>query len=195
MGMETISKKSQQLRLYFAKTAKEMILKSGMEAVSIRSIAKQAGYAYGTIYNHFENLDELLWLTRDLFMADIGDYMEKHTANRAALWKEDVYEMFSVYADYYIQNPSAYRFLYLYPLKKDAKKALSYVETDAYRKKFNETFAWLSEKMGPRNMENAVKTIQYSIHGLLTLCISENDDIGFDTMRSELKRIVHSLLD
>jgi hypothetical protein len=30
------------------------------------------------------------------------------------------------------------------PAEKDAKKALSYVETDAYRKKFNETLAWLS---------------------------------------------------
>jgi len=194
MDSETISKKSQQLRLYFAKTARDMILQSGMEAVSIRAIAKQAGYAYGTIYNHFANLDELLWLTRDLLMADIGDYIEQKADGGAVTCSADVAALFGVYAEYFIKHPSVYRFLYFYPLSRNAKHAPGYIETDAYREKFSKTFAYLSARMEPQDIQNAVKTILYSIHGLLTLSISKNDDLGIENVQDEIGEIVRYLL-
>ena len=194
MEQGEISKKSQRLRLYFAKTARDMILESGMEAVSIRNIAAQAGYAYGTIYNHFQNLDELLWLTRSLFMADIGEHIEKSTANRTAQGPGDVCTLFCAYADYFVKHPSVYRFLYFYPLQKDAKKTKSYVETETYSERFVQTFAGLTTQKTPREIEDAVQTILYAIHGLLTLSIAGNDDLHIEDIPEALRKIVLNLL-
>ncbi len=56
----------------FCQTAKEMISNPAWKRES-SAASRSRGLCVRTIYNHFENLDELLWLTRDLFMADIGD--------------------------------------------------------------------------------------------------------------------------
>jgi AcrR family transcriptional regulator len=192
---ELISKKSRQLRLYFAKTARDMILESGMESVSIRNVAKRAGYAYATIYNHFGSLDELLWLTRNLFMADVEAYIEKHTMNLVIDSKDSVCALFSAYADYFIKHPSVYRFLYFHTLNKDARTTQSYVETNGFKEKFNRTFAFLSAGKDAREVEYVIKIIQYSIHGLLTTCIADNDGIGIEAVHGELERIIRFLLD
>ena len=194
MEQDTISKKSRQLRLYFAKTARDMILESGMEAVSIRNIAAQAGYAYATIYNHFQNLDELLWLTRDLFMADIGGHIEKSMANRTVQGPEEVCLLFGAYAEYFVKHPSVYRFLYFYPLQKNAKKTRSYVETEAYKAQFAQAFAGLAGQKTPEEIQNAVQTILYTIHGLLTLSIAGNDELRIDDIPQELRKTILYLL-
>ena len=172
-----------------------MILESGMESVSIRSIAKRAGYAYATIYNHFSCLDELLWLTRNLFMADVDDYIQKRTMNLPIDNQEGICELFRAYADYFFKHPSVYRFLYFYSLNKDAKTTQSYIESDGYKEKFSQTFAFLAQGKDSRKIETAVRIILYSIHGLLTTCIADNDEIGIDQVHEELKTVIHHLLD
>ncbi len=192
---ETISKKSQRLRLYFAQTARDIILESGAQAVSVRSIAKRAGYAYATLYNHFENLDELLWLTRSLFIEDIAADMDKNAPGRAAQSTQEVCALFVAYADYFVRHPAAYEFLYFYPLQKDVKKTRGYHETEAFQEKFRQTFAYLSAQKTPQEVENAIKTILYAIHGLLTLCIAGNDDLSIRDIPDEIGRIVRFALD
>lgn len=193
MDKVNISKKSQQLRLYFAKTAKDMILKSGMNEVTIRNIAEEAGYAYATIYNHFDSLDELLWLTRSIIINDINDYFEKNTTGKPKN-NSDLYELFCVYADYFIKNPSAYSFLYFHSLNKDAKNTQSFIETDKHKENFDKSFEYLLSKKGKKEAETAMKTILFSIHGMLTLYISQNDDFGIENVHDELRKVIDCLL-
>lgn len=194
MEQEPISKKSQRVRLYFAQTAKEMILEAGIEAVSIRSIAKRAGYAYATIYNHFSSLDELLWLTRSLLITEIGTFIEARAGGRPVAGHADVAALFGAYADYFIAHPPVYRFLYFHSLAKEAKTTQSVVETEAYQEKFMRTFSYLSAAMEPREMETAAKTILYAVHGLLTLSLAENDALSPEAVHGEMNRIIQTLL-
>jgi AcrR family transcriptional regulator len=46
---------------YFINAADELINEIGIENVTIRNIAKRAGYNSATIYNYFENLDHLIF--------------------------------------------------------------------------------------------------------------------------------------
>ncbi len=46
---------------YFINAADELINEIGIENVTIRNIAKRAGYNSATIYNFFENLDHLIF--------------------------------------------------------------------------------------------------------------------------------------
>ena len=45
--------------MYFIEATQELILKEGLENLSIKKIAEKAGYNSATIYNYFENLEVL----------------------------------------------------------------------------------------------------------------------------------------
>ena len=52
--------KKQRVQNYFIDAAIEIAREGGMEAITLRSIADKAGYNSATIYNYFDNLDELI---------------------------------------------------------------------------------------------------------------------------------------
>ncbi len=56
---------------YFINAADELINEIGIENVTIRNVAKRAGYNSATIYNYFENLDHLIFFGA---MKNIKDY-------------------------------------------------------------------------------------------------------------------------
>lgn len=56
---------------YFIDAADELINEIGIENVTIRNVAKRAGYNSATIYNYFENLDHLIFFGA---MKNIKDY-------------------------------------------------------------------------------------------------------------------------
>ena len=50
----------QQLRLLILDAAQEIIVAGGLASLSAREIARRIGYSPGTIYNMFENLDDVI---------------------------------------------------------------------------------------------------------------------------------------
>lgn len=186
--------KSYLVKKHFAETAMNMILANGVESISVRKVAREAGYAFATIYNHFKNLDELLWLTRDLLIEDIAKQLDYGTSNKLFDRKE-LLNSFLQYANYYIKHRNAFSFLYFYKLDIQFKYNKNIVEENDFSehqmKKLNELSE--SEKISIERAANLFKTINYSIHGLLTLCFSENDQIKSEDIENEIIGIVNSL--
>lgn len=52
--------KQKRVMMYFIEATQELILEDGIENLSIKKIAEKAGYNSATIYNYFENLEELI---------------------------------------------------------------------------------------------------------------------------------------
>ena len=50
----------EQLRELVIQSAREIIVKEGLSRLSAREIARKIGYSPGTLYNLFDNLNELL---------------------------------------------------------------------------------------------------------------------------------------
>jgi flavodoxin len=71
--------KTQRVRKVFVGITKKMILEQGIEAVSVRKVADEAGYTVATVYNHFEHADELLSVTRDVLLNDLVLYLSEKT--------------------------------------------------------------------------------------------------------------------
>lgn len=59
-GEETLRKRDETLRDQLLTVAREIVSTSGAEALNIRELASRTGVATGTIYNYFENKDEVL---------------------------------------------------------------------------------------------------------------------------------------
>lgn len=102
----------QRKKKYFIDAAKGLIDEIGVEAITVKKIAQRAGYATGTLYNYFDNLNVLLFNC-------ILDYFEElynELSNIQVV--DDDYQSYlltlmAVYTDYFTQNPEIYYLIYL----------------------------------------------------------------------------------
>lgn len=101
-----------RMRNYFIQATREIILSEGLKAVSVRNIARKAGYSYATLYNYFKNAEELVFESVGifseectLFVASQTEAMEKGTERLEKICK--------AYMDYFIQYPGIYELFYL----------------------------------------------------------------------------------
>ena len=96
----------------FIDIAKEMILKEGIQSVSVRKIADEAGYSYATIYNYFDDLSALLWAVKKDMIQDLIEWMKD--INISDL--DGIKNVFHRYIEYYITYPNVFKFFYFYTL-------------------------------------------------------------------------------
>ncbi len=192
---DIIKTKAERVRLHFSETAKDMILKSGVENVSARKIAIQAGYSLGTIYNHFSSLDELLWYSRRLMIADMSNYLM--TKNSREITNADnLKDIFRSYMGYFLDNPHIYRFFYFHSLDKDEKRDKSFDETSEFAEQMKYTFAFLSHsgQYSQSDINQIGQILINSVQGLLTMTITDNDGLKAESAYRQLDRMIDFLL-
>ncbi|MDA3809578.1 MAG: TetR/AcrR family transcriptional regulator [Spirochaetaceae bacterium] len=188
------NEKSERVRLHFAETARRMILSSGIEEFSARKLAVEAGYSLGTIYNHFSSLDEVLWYTRSLMIEVMGKYLtEKSTSSSDSI--DNLKLLFKNYLSYFIEHPQVYRFLYFHKLDKSEKTVTSLADSPDFSKQRMKIFTSLinNGKLSQKDAATILTTIIYSIQGILTMVITDNDNVDKKTAFNQLEEIIDFL--
>ena len=186
--------KEERVRAVFIETAKEMILAEGVQAVSVRRIADQAAYSYATLYNHFENLNELLWHTRNALMEDIGAYIHTHyPADPHGV--EGVRDLFKTYIEYFLLYPNAFKFFFFHDLEEPEADFVSKVRDLDFNRSFQEVVAKCMAGGGyaPKEIEVIGKTILFAVHGLLMVYISGKDEMSRDELYANLDAMIAHL--
>ena len=186
--------KSELVRKAFAETARDIIIREGVAGVSARKVAEKTGYTFATIYNHFESMDELLWVARDLLIRDIMVHMEMSGPKKASCMT-DVRALFTAYADYFIGNPQVFRFFYFHRLDRGDRPVGMADHASALEDRARETFAFLLRSGDFRAEEIPVmmKILITAIHGLLTLALSENDKLKLTDVPREIDDMIRYL--
>ena len=86
-------KKDDTLRGTLLDLSREIADTEGIDAVNIRSIAKRAGVATGTVYNYFSNKDEiLLALTEEYWKQTLIDMRIAITADSFCGQLQEIFE-------------------------------------------------------------------------------------------------------
>lgn len=186
------SDKSSRVKEHFARTARNMILSGGVESLSARKIASKAGYSLGTVYNHFKNLHELLWMTRELFIEEIAASLP---GGSSPFNKTQLLNSFLSYADFYIQNRNVFSFLYFHKLDPAYKSSRNITEGEEFfllHKKRIEELA-VSESIIESKAESLFSIMNYSVHGLLTLCFAENDSLEPSGIPEKIEELFQTL--
>lgn len=187
--------KKQRIKTYFLEAAKEIIIKDGVENVSVRKVADIAGYSYATIYNYFTDLNELLWEVKKLMINDIFEALQKkYTGITKDI--EGIKKGFRAYVEYFIENPNVFKFFYFRHITKPAEETGGAEEVPDFDEMWKETFKEfvLSGKVRMEEIEVLAKTLIYTIHGLVTLYFSGNGDLTGEKVYKDLDRIVDYLL-
>jgi len=91
---------------YFIDSTISLIKSDGLENVTTKKIGNHAGYSYATIYNYFENYNELICLAISEISKECAEFVEKNM-NGATL-KERIISFTIMMTEFNVQNPNIY---------------------------------------------------------------------------------------
>ena len=123
--MDKLNIKKRRVMMYFIEATQELILNEGIESLSIKKIADTAGYNTATIYNYFEDLEELiLYSSIDYLKIYLKDLKSEINSNMKAI---EMYEtIYKVFVHHSFEKPEIFHTLffgkYSYKLEKIIKK-------------------------------------------------------------------------
>ena len=123
--MDKLDIKKKRVMMYFIEATQELILNEGIENLSIKKIAKKAGYNTATIYNYFEDLEELiLYSSVDYLKIYLKDLRSEINPDMKAI---EMYEtIYKVFVHHSFEKPEIFHTLffgkYSYKLEKIIKK-------------------------------------------------------------------------
>ena len=123
--MDKLNIKKRRVMIYFIEATQELILNEGIENLSIKKIADTAGYNTATIYNYFEDLEELiLYSSIDYLKIYLKDLKNEINSNMKAI---EMYEtIYKVFVHHSFEKPEIFHTLffgkYSYKLEKIIKK-------------------------------------------------------------------------
>ncbi|MDD5277176.1 MAG: TetR/AcrR family transcriptional regulator [Methylovulum sp.] len=102
-----------QLRVLILDAARALFVERGIEAVSMREIAKQIGYSATTLYNYFADKEALLQALCDT------DFLALATEMREIMKIPDpiqrIQALYHGYCQFALHHPSHYRFMFMTP--------------------------------------------------------------------------------
>ncbi len=180
--------KKKRVENFFINLTKEMILKNGIENVSVRKVADEASYTVATIYNYFGSFDTLLERTRNSIIDDLAEYLMKCVDGMGD--KKSINGFYKSYIDYYLDNPHIYQFLFQYHIK----KANKFEASDSVEKLWSQ-FAMLFEEFNKLGFDfgmirKIADTILFSIHGMLTIHLSDNFALSKEQIYEGLNSVI-----
>ena len=123
--MDKLNIKKRRVMMYFIEATQELILNESIENLSIKKIADTAGYNTATIYNYFEDLEELiLYSSIDYLKIYLKDLKSEINSNMKAI---EMYEtIYKVFVHHSFEKPEIFHTLffgkYSYKLEKIIKK-------------------------------------------------------------------------
>ena len=72
----------EELRELILTATRRIVEERGFRALSAREIAREIGYAPGTLYNMYDNLDEILLRVEARVLKDLDDHLGKSMADK-----------------------------------------------------------------------------------------------------------------
>lgn len=181
--------------------ARELFATLGYEGVSMRKIADKIEYSATTIYQHFEDKEDLL---TELCYQDFRTLAE----NMQGLWKvkdpvERIRKCGFAYVQFAIEHPNHYRLMFMTPYPVDAESAPEQYaevkgnpELDAYallQKLVEDALAAGQVQKGHKDAELLTQTLWAGMHGVAALQIAMKTD-SWIQWRS-LKQRTNAMLD
>lgn len=158
----------------------EIIKAEGIASLSTRKIAKEIGCAVGTIYNVFNNLDEIILTINATTMIRLQSALQKE-----AQQEEDPFAALIRLGKAYVSF--SHDNYHLWSLLVDHKLSPGNTLPESFRKKVEDLFLLVSRLVAPlvlgdqERADRAAKVLWASLHGVCSLAMSGK----LDTVNAE----------
>lgn len=149
-------------------TARDIVTRDGLRNLTARNVASAIGYSPGTLYNHFENLDDLI-IHLNASTLD-GLHQAIASLERTGDPEKDLKALLRTYLKFLDDNPALWAAIFEFHLPADATLP------DWYGEKVNRLMAFVERAISPLFAENEAAARQQaagilwsSLHGICTL--------------------------
>lgn len=127
--------------------------------MSIRKVAERAGYAYTTVYQYYQGLDELLQATKRVMVGEFLADLKGGRTEREAL-PADIRRFCRAHAAYFVERPNVYELLYAYRLGDGSIERLAGRISNASGRRLTAVYhkAWQFSYRKPRHLPRRSST-------------------------------------
>lgn len=183
---------NQRMRGFFIEAAIKIVEEEGVEAVTVRHVAEEAGYGYTTLYNYFANLNDLLWQTSLAIMSNLEAtvvVLSESGANNPNC----LLEMVLIYIDYMFDHPNTFRLFFMHEFDQHNGN----YEIEPYEPVFPSIMNRLLNDFSNDGLIREVdipvicESIIFSIHGVLTMSLSGRADVSRAAATKSIKAILN----
>jgi AcrR family transcriptional regulator len=175
----------QQLRELIIDAGRELFVIKGVEAVTMREIAKRIGYSATSIYLYFSDKETLLRAICDTDLLKLAKTLKEVLAIANPI--ERLLTIGHTYALFALSHPNHYRMMFMMPRPPHAPELSSLqhnnVEQDAYfqlKMVVEEVFQVGGFKTEVQDPELVAQTIWAATHGVCSLHIIMQNDTWID---------------
>ena len=189
---------AERMKKYFVEAAYNILIEQGMDKLTVRNIAKRAGYSYATIYNYFNNFDELLWAVGVEVLHNLSDTLEKHYKNEKEKLKgvQLLNSVYRKYIDFFLENENLYHFIFFKNIKTiDLKDIKNDPPPNLFNLQQTIMQTFVSEGLiKEENKEITGELLTNSINGLLSLYFSGKEGLSKTELHLKAKQYVEYLI-
>ncbi len=175
------------LRQALIDAALTLLEQGGLEKLSLRAIARQAGVSQTAPYSHFKNRDELLAAVAAEGFRRFQDSMETEAVNTSSSG-DRVAAFGTGYIEFGLANPALYRLMF-----RGDKSLLQSIETlsDASGSSFSLIENGVAEMLGHADRDAAIAAWSL-VHGVVELALSGRVELSHSraARQAEIARIL-----
>lgn len=162
----------EELRELIIASATEIIERKGLEGLSAREIAKQIGYSPGTLYNVFDNLDDLVLTIEARLLDKLAERLA--ATDGSGTPQQRLRRLTEAYFAFTQEQPKLWNLLSEHRMPSDRKVP------EWYRKKLESLLAPLEEALAPLlksadqgTKKRAARTLWAGVHGMTSLSTAD----------------------
>lgn len=186
----------QRMRGYFIQATKDILKDNGLRDLSVRNIAKRAGYSYTTMYNYFRHVNELVFLCVEDFLAEIEEFADAR-AKKGEKGKEKLRTRSKAYAGYFVEYPGIFDLYFLAGMNEfgHKRKTIELIE-NSYSQVSQEAWNECVEA-GEYTEEEALakqKQLYYTTIGVLLLYLNRQTPIEYSDFIGLLDKQIQNVL-
>lgn len=122
--MDKLTVKQQRVMMYFIEATEQIILTDGIENISIKKIAELAGYNSATIYNYFENLEELILYASIHYLKIYLQDLKKEIKDTMTS-KEIYIKIYEIFTKHSFARPEIFNTLFFGKFSNQLEKVIS----------------------------------------------------------------------
>jgi AcrR family transcriptional regulator len=165
---------AEELRELILSASTELIEQQGLAGLSAREIARRIEYSPGTLYNVFDNLDDLVLTIEGRLLDRLAAALTEAVADQAAAPRERLMRLARAYLDFTHKNPKLWNLLFEHHLPPGRDIP------DWYQKKLEDLMGRveraldpLMDPADPQALRRAARVLWAGVHGITSLSTAD----------------------
>lgn len=183
-----------ELRELIVQASTDLIDESGLAGLSAREIARRIDYSPGTLYNSFDNLDDLVLTIEGRMLDRLAAALDTVPAGETV--QDRIYQTADCYLRFADENPRLWNLLFEHHVPTSQALPEWYRQkVQALGERFEDALRPLSGMLTPEESRRSARVLWSTVHGISSLAVADKlSMVSVDEARTLMRDLVATYL-